>query len=102
MVVVASAWVMVAFAKVKVVVVLATSVTTTGSITVPRNLLQYEDASGCCVRRSKARRHRLVWHVGGTLCGVCARTAAMAHMAQRERMDDARMLNFLIDWIELI
>ena len=92
-VVVASAWVMVAFAKVKVVVALATSVTTTGSITVPRNLLQYEDASGCWVRRWKARRHRLVWHVGGTLCGVSARTAAMAHMAQRERMDDARMLN---------
>lgn len=97
-VVVASAWVIVAFAKVKVVVVLATSVTTTGSITVPRNLLQYEDASGCWVRRWKARRHRLVWHVGGTLCGVSARTAAMAHMAQRERMDDARMLNSF-DWL---
>lgn len=88
----ASAWVMVAFAKVKVVVVLATSVTTTGSITVPRNLLQYEDASAWMVRRSKARRHRLVWHAGrGRLCGVSARTAAMAQMAQMERMDDARM-----------
>lgn len=100
MVVVASAWVMVAFAKVKVVVVLATSVTTTGSITVPRNLLQYEDASGCCVWRSKARRHRLVWHLGGTLCDVSARTVAMVHKAQRERMLDARMLNSLIDWVE--
>lgn len=91
-VVVASAWVMVAFAKVKVVVVRATSVTTTGSMTVPRNLLQYEDASGCRVWHSKARRHRLVWHVGGSLF---ARTAAMAHMAQRERMDDARILDCL-------
>lgn len=98
-VVVASAWVMVAFAKVKVVVVRASSVTTTGSMTVPRNLLQYEDASGCCVWRSKARRHRLVWHFGGTLC---ARTAAMAHMAQRERMDDARILDCLIEWVEWI
>lgn len=91
---------MVAFAKVKVAVVRATSVTTMGSITVPRNLLQYEDASGCCVRRSKARRHRLVWHLGGTLCGGSARTATMAHMAQREGMDDARMLDCLIDWVE--
>lgn len=101
-VVVASAWVMVAFAKVKVVVVWATSVTTTGSMTVPRNLLQYEEASGCRVWRSKARRHRLVWHWGGALCGGPARTAAMAHMAQRERMGDARIFDCWIDWVEWI
>lgn len=91
---------MVAFAKVKVVVVWATSVTTTGSMTVPRNLLQYEDASGCSVWRSKARRHRLVWQVGEALSDGSARTAVMAQMAHRERMDDANMLDCLIDWVD--